>query len=148
MNLFPLHPSRKKILIFICVVTALLIAGLILLSVAVPSPPYPCSKAQLIRMMAGLELTVASEAAIEYLHKFGKLPTNARELGSAILFVQPPGQPEYDWIKKDTHEAIDPWGTPLSIQISSTDFCITSAGPDKIFGTNDDIVEKRDLSKP
>lgn len=37
-------------------------------------------------------------------------------------------------------EFIDGWGTPLRIRIESKDkIVITSAGPDKVFGTPDDI---------
>ena len=39
-------------------------------------------------------------------------------------------------------ELIDPWGTPYFFhQISGDDMEIRSAGPDKIMGTSDDIVE-------
>jgi hypothetical protein len=40
-------------------------------------------------------------------------------------------------------ELIDPWGTPYFFhQISGNEMVIISAGPDKIMGTADDIVEK------
>ena len=39
-------------------------------------------------------------------------------------------------------ELIDPWGTPYFFhQISGNDMEIHSAGPDKIMGTPDDIIE-------
>jgi hypothetical protein len=39
-------------------------------------------------------------------------------------------------------ELIDPWGTPYFFhQISGDDMEIRSAGPDKIMGTSDDIIE-------
>jgi len=41
------------------------------------------------------------------------------------------------------HEFIDGWGTPLRISFVSKDnILIRSAGPDKIFGTPDDITNQ------
>ena len=38
-------------------------------------------------------------------------------------------------------ELIDPWGTPYFFhQISGDDMEIHSAGPDKTFGTSDDLI--------
>ena len=40
-------------------------------------------------------------------------------------------------------ELIDPWGTPYFFhQLSGDEMVIISAGPDKIMGTADDIIEK------
>jgi hypothetical protein len=40
----------------------------------------------------------------------------------------------------DANEVIDPWGTPLQLSVTADGkFSMRSAGPDKIFGTADDI---------
>jgi hypothetical protein len=45
--------------------------------------------------------------------------------------------------QNDKGEIVDPWGTPYRVwYISDKEIGITSAGPDKIFGTDDDITNQ------
>lgn len=37
-------------------------------------------------------------------------------------------------------EMKDPWGTPYKVENDKTHFRVSSAGPDRVFGTPDDIV--------
>ena len=42
-------------------------------------------------------------------------------------------------------ETLDPWGTPIQIFVADTTITVVSAGPDKSFETNDDILCRRYL---
>ena len=41
--------------------------------------------------------------------------------------------------------SIDPWGTPLKGQIAGRRMSVTSAGPDKKFGTRDDLSASQNI---
>ncbi len=41
--------------------------------------------------------------------------------------------------------SLDMWGTPFKGQVSQRGLTISSAGPDKKFGTSDDIVDTQDV---
>ena len=45
-----------------------------------------------------------------------------------------------DQIKTDPRLKVDPWGTPFQYQLLSNGCSLACAGPDKKFGTADDIV--------
>jgi len=37
----------------------------------------------------------------------------------------------------------DPWGTPIAFKCTSDDIRVRSAGPDRVFGTADDVTNER-----
>jgi hypothetical protein len=76
-------------------------------------------------------------------------PTTDNRLLASLLQKEPPTPLEkYDSIDLRSYlnangEIVDGWGTPLRIEFSGfDDFKITSAGPDRIFGTSDDITDE------
>lgn len=76
-------------------------------------------------------------------------PTTDNRLLASLLQKEPPTPLEkYDSIDfrsflNANGEIVDGWGTPLRIEFSGfDDFKITSAGPDKVFGTADDIINE------
>lgn len=44
------------------------------------------------------------------------------------------------------HETADPWDTPLSYTTTPTSFKLCSAGPDRRFGSDDDLCNSRDYT--
>jgi hypothetical protein len=42
----------------------------------------------------------------------------------------------------DARNLVDPWGTPIAFRCSDDDVSATSAGPDRIFGTPDDVSNR------
>jgi hypothetical protein len=120
----------SKTLILICGVIAAVVL-VVLASVNISVPP-----------------NLAAEASFTYYRRNHKLPLNrGGELWAAILEAHPSKEEISGWFDANLQEVVDPWGTPLSIQGSSQSVTITSAGPDKKFGTSDDIIETRSLSQ-
>ncbi|MCE0483713.1 MAG: hypothetical protein LV479_05690 [Methylacidiphilales bacterium] len=121
----------------------LLIFGVILLSPG--SPGYPN---QNLRTQACIEVLTA--ACQTYLRDNGPLPRNIDNRGlAALLTGENPGRRVYIELGKsvkqlnESGELVDAWGTPLRVQsVSSSEVAITSAGPDRIFGTADDITNQ------
>lgn len=95
-------------------------------------------------VIAYVELLTSLDGAEKYYQKVGRLPTDARELREAVLELSPLAKKQIqELIDANSTELVDPWGTPLSITNSSHSVIVTSAGPDKKFGTGDDIIETR-----
>jgi hypothetical protein len=76
-------------------------------------------------------------------------PTSDNRLLAALLEKEPPTPLEknhtidFRSYLNPNGEIVDGWGTPLRIAFSGfDDFKITSAGPDRVFGTSDDITEE------
>jgi len=88
---------------------------------------------------------VAIEASLRCFDTNGRLPANANELADAMLKMKISGPSVNSWFDPKSHNAIDLWKTPLKVQVSTSTFSITSAGPDRLFGTRDDIIEVHDL---
>ena len=85
-------------------------------------------------------------AALGYTMEHGKFPPSAenRKLVEFLL-SQPHAQgvigSELTEHLNPKHEIVDEWGTPLRILFQGEDdVVVQSAGPDKIFGTPDDIT--------
>jgi len=138
-------PSRT--LILICgVIAAVLLA--VLASVNISVPPNPPSARARAKLMAEMRVGLAVEASFAYYRRNHKLPLNrGGELWAAILEAHSPKEEIGGWFDANIQEVVDPWGTPLSIRESSGSVIITSAGPDRKFGTSDDIIETRSLQQ-
>jgi hypothetical protein len=72
-----------------------------------------------------------------YMKENGKLPVgNNVSITSAFSDIA-----SFSWETNRIGETVDAWKTPLQIQVfNGTNFLITSAGRNKIFGDLDDIV--------
>ncbi len=86
------------------------------------------------------------DACVSYATVFGRLPPDAdNQKLTAALLGDNSQHLAFLSLKKsemnDDGEVIDRWGTPLKIVYQgSAGIQITSAGPDRTFGTADDIV--------
>lgn len=50
-----------------------------------------------------------------------------------------------EWLRsryRDERFHTDPWGTPYGLQAQGRQFQVVSAGPDQVFGTDDDIFRE------
>ena len=134
---------RNKVAVFVTIAGAVVILILASLSGRPSRQPLPIGEQS--KVIARQEVIIALDSAVDCYQRTGKLPANARELREAILEMHPPKEQISEWIGANSREVVDPWGTPLSIQTSSQSLIVMSAGPDKTFGTNDDIIEKHSL---
>jgi hypothetical protein len=80
-----------------------------------------------------------------YKYEFGSYPTGDCAQVFKQLFGDNSKKIEFlrpqNTSAKQAGEFLDPWGRPYSIVFSSTNsFVISSAGKDKIFGDQDDII--------
>jgi general secretion pathway protein G len=66
----------------------------------------------------------------------------ARLPGELGELFSDPGDPNWQgpYLMGSKDAMVDPWGTPFSISKSGGSFKISSAGPDKSMGTEDDIT--------
>ena len=135
-------PNKKTMLIGAVIAAVIFV---VLASVDISVPPYSPSTSARARLTAEMRVGLAAEAWLTYYKKNHKLPLNKGELWNAILEMHPPKEESSKWFDPNLQEVVDPWGTPLSIQESSQNIIVTSAGPDKRFGTDDDILETRSL---
>ena len=92
-----------------------------------------------------LQLSSIKAAMDGYESKYKTHPTGS--LAQIIKILCGDNPQKYEFL--DVHilkfnsqeECLDPWGTPLAINFSSTNsFVISSAGQDKIWSTKDDII--------
>jgi len=117
-----------------------LVIIVILASIAVPA--YMKYEATAQKNAAIAQIAAFKQALQAYaLQNNGEFPTTAE--GLQVLISNPGSDP--NWTKTLDASAIpnDPWGTPYKYQCPSDnpdkDYDIISAGPDKQFGTADDI---------
>jgi hypothetical protein len=92
-------------------------------------------------------VTALDVATQDYIADKGPFPKSLNNHGLyAALLGASPGKAYMNFKPKDVNtngELIDHWGTPLRIwYVSDKEVGITSAGPDKIFGTADDITNQ------
>jgi hypothetical protein len=93
-------------------------------------------------------------ACLSYMTEYGRLPPDAdNQKLTAALMGDNSRQIAFISLSKNQlnakNEMVDRWGTPLRIAfLGSTTIQVTSAGPDKIFGTADDIVSNNPASPP
>lgn len=66
----------------------------------------------------------------------GRMLSNKDLTGAGLQMVIPAGGTTYDWVR-----FVDAWGTSLNYEYQNGDSfpVITSAGPDRVFGTEDDL---------
>ncbi len=97
------------------------------------------------RSEASLEMGAITMASKDYAKEYGMLPPASENYRLfAFLSGDNPRKIEFVSLKKSqmnaNREMIDPWGTPFRITfVSDSEIHVVSAGPDKIFGTSDDI---------
>jgi len=117
------------------VVAAFIVLSLLNNPIRKPAPNALCR----------LELMDIKDALEGYVNRYEGYPTGTQSQIVKTLCGNNPHRYEF----LDTHilkfnsleECLDPWGTPLAINFSSTSsFVISSAGQDKRWGTKDDIV--------
>jgi len=89
-------------------------------------------------MTANLMVGSLGEACNLYRDRNGKFPSNQKELYQAMLLLPGFESNFRQYLKKDQFIE-DPWGTPLSVENTAAGVTISSAGPDKQLGTQDDI---------
>jgi hypothetical protein len=93
-----------------------------------------------------MEMQPLSSAVSCYLTDNGPPASSENNVFTETLFgIRPPHkaylEPSSYIVQNSNHELIDGWGTPLRFVFKGkNDFLIISAGPDKIFGTADDIT--------
>lgn len=90
--------------------------------------------------------SMIENACLNYMMEYNQFPpaTDNKTLAAALLGDNPrhivflaltPSQLNAD------HEIIDQWGTPFRVSLQGgTGVRIVSAGPDKVFGTSDDVI--------
>lgn len=140
-------PSRIARRNWILICGALPLIGIAICSLPGPiSPPARIPEAQRLRMKARLRVRVAADAAVRFRSVFGKTPNNAGELNRALMLMIPSKDPNNEWAFQ--RQIVDPWGTALSVRETPESLTITSAGPDKIMGTEDDISKTLDFQDP
>ena len=71
----------------------------------------------------------------------GHYPQGNTEEIAKSLSEEDPKHPALVWESHDK-PMVDPWGTRFSIEINGEMVIIRSAGPDRLFGTTDDIVNQ------
>jgi hypothetical protein len=104
--------------------SVLLYGGLFYFGYVAKTGPYARLRVQLVRQEMS---TDAGQIAL-YKSQHGTLPATLSDLGA----VRPQGM----------FFTIDPWGTRLKyVPQSNGHFELISAGPDKAFGTSDDVVQ-------
>ena len=141
-----IHSRRTAIIWVSAVATLTSFTILVFMSFCgVESPPHQPSDMQRAKLTARMEVTVSVEASFRYRAKFGKLPTGEHQLSDAIMLLEPSRAAIKGWIDTKSGNVIDPWGTPLVILVSTDSFSIVSAGPDRKFGTGDDIIRSNNL---
>jgi hypothetical protein len=72
----------------------------------------------------GLRLRLAAIAIGHFYETNHRIPRSLRELGGDI-------------------DSLDAWGGSLSYEVRDTSITLRSAGPDRRFGTADDLIEQR-----
>jgi hypothetical protein len=127
--------TRILIAVGFFVVAAFFILPLLNNPIHKPAPNAVC-RLQL------LDIKVAMEG---YVSKYASYPTGTQAQIVKTLCGNNPQRYEFLDIHilkfNSREECLDPWGTPLAINFSSTNsFVISSAGPDKIWKTKDDII--------
>ena len=83
------------------------------------------------------------ESALQQYHaEYGNYPTGSIDyMVSALQGDNPRKLLFLEWLRPTSGRdrgATDPWGTPYDIAIDDTNITISTAGPDKRFGTADD----------
>lgn len=102
----------------------------ILAAVAIPNLVGSQEKASINAAKQGI--SVIESAISRYEIDNGKLPDSLQDL------VKPSGDMGTKYIRKE--EGLkDPWGTEYQYTKSGYDFTVVSAGPDKNFGSGDDV---------
>jgi hypothetical protein len=92
-------------------------------------------------------------ACLSYSTEYNRLPPDSdNKRLTAALTGENARHISFLWLSQSqlnsNNEMIDHWGTPLKIIFQGTSgIQITSAGPDKIFGTADDIVTNPTFSR-
>jgi len=85
-------------------------------------------------------------ACLNYAMEYNRLPPDSdNKRLTAALIGDNARHIQFLWLTKTelnaNNEMIDNWGTPLKVTFQgASGIQITSAGPDKIFGTADDVV--------
>ncbi|MDE2126403.1 MAG: type II secretion system major pseudopilin GspG [Armatimonadetes bacterium] len=119
----------------------LIVVIVILAIMAAVVIPRVIGRAQDARISSAMSDIKSFDDALDmYKADIGEYPTNDQGLNALLTKSDPKWNGPY--LKNQTSIPLDPWGTPYKYQIpggSGRDYDISSAGPDKQFGTADDI---------
>lgn len=96
-------------------------------------PPGPCRT-------TNLGIDVLEQTIGDYVARTGRLPARLEEL--LTLEYEPPRPPPKDWW------FVDGWGTRFRYVALDRSFRIQSAGPDRTFDTDDDVIGETILARP
>ena len=126
-----------------CYILGIIVLGTLLLTAL---PISHGNGTALKKAATAAELTSIKLGLNAYKVEFGEFPKGDQIQIVKALTGQNPKKITFivfhphDFNERD--ELIDRWGTPVKISImSQTTFSITSAGPDKLFGQKDDLIE-------
>jgi len=118
----------------IALVLASLVALMVLTSCwrpATPATKITMARSGIQMFRVGLDL---------YRLNCGVYPTNAQGLNALIVNPGTPGwHGPYIVNVAGRGVPLDPWGTPYRYRTTGTNIVVNSAGPDRTFGTADDI---------
>ena len=101
----------------------------------VPSPSEDRPSEPAVPWMTRSRVTVMALAAEQYCVELGRYPSSLGELEVYALRLDPLSDP----CRLDSHLLEDEWGTSLRYVLHGETPTIDSAGPDRAFGTSDDI---------
>jgi len=124
---------------------ALAVGILVFLLLIVGTIDEPIEGSKLLRTRALIEAMVA--ATQSYIADNGSLPKILDDRGLYDLLTGADSGKVYLLFKtsqmNSDGELVDAWGTPFRVRyVSDKQVGITSAGPDKVFGTADDITNQ------
>jgi hypothetical protein len=88
----------------------------------VVSPPHGCTSRTAIARGRVLEI---SQGIAIYKIEHHRCPATRDDLIAGRIL--------------DVRGSVDPWATPIAFHCTADDTLVTSAGPDRVFGTDDDI---------